>query len=388
MNPKQESCNNGTISPDEVQRMLETQSRELIIQQKQLIAVTDQLEMLNERLKLADQRKDEFVSMVVHELRNPLASISQGIDCARGFGGEALPHKTLEHLDLVKRNVRRLNRILSDLLDFAKLESDKLKVDLDIVDPANALSETRLTYISEAERAKVAIEMQTEGPLPPVLADPIRIEQVLGNLISNALKFTPAEGTVTLSAAHGGTNVLFSVADTGSGIPRRYHEIIFEKYRQLTAQEGGGKKGTGLGLPICRHLVKLHGGSIGVESEHGSGSRFYFTIPLYTLAGRINRLAETFSDALPSTAWRIDLAGGAGSWVKAHLAVRTRIGEREWTLVDPKRERLWILTLKPETTKGRIERMIADGLFLGTLLLVDLPDVTDVPAFTAFVDRE
>lgn len=388
MSQKKTTAGTGAPTPVEVRRMLETQSQELIVQQKQLIAAFDQLEILSEKLRLADQMKDEFVSMVVHELRNPLASVLQGIECARDMSGSALPPKTAHYLDVAKRNVARLNRIMGDLLDLAKLEAGRLDVDLDCVDPAAVLQDARLSFLAEAERAQVSIALgEAEGEVPPVLADPSRLEQVLGNLISNAIKFTPAGGAITLQAARAEREVLFSVADTGQGIAPEFHETIFEKYRQLKAHEGGGKRGTGLGLPICRHLVELHDGSIGVESEAGKGARFFFTIPLYTIEGRVRKLMPLLDDYPPAAAWRIDLAQGEAGWRLAHPVVRGWLAEREWAVVDPGRERIWVLSARPDITGPRLERMAAEGHLKGTLAAAEVPPVLDAAALVGMIDR-
>lgn len=376
------------MTPEEARRMLETQNQELIVQQKQLIAAYDQLEILSERLKLADQMKDDFISMVVHELRNPLASVSQGIECARDVGGGALPTQATRFLDIAMRNVRRMNRIMGDLLDLAKLESGRLDVDLDIVDPQEMLADAAITFHAEAEAGKVEIAVSTADDLPPVLADPARLEQVLGNLVSNAIKFTPEGGTITLSATIAERDVLFSVEDTGKGIAKEYQEIIFEKYRQLRTHEGGGKRGTGLGLPICRLLVKLHGGAIGIESEPGKGARFFFTIPRYTVEGRVKKLMPVFYDFPPATAWRIDLEDGRQAWQKAYPVVRGWIGEREWAVVDQGRQHIWVLSATPEVTERRLARMFSDGKLSGTLAAVGIPASPDLPALLAVIDRE
>lgn len=386
MTPGKEHRPNDTPSADEVRRMLETQSQELIAQQKQIIAAYDQLEILSEKLKLADQMKDEFISMVVHELRNPLASVSQGIECARDLGGDAIPPQTARFLNIAMRNVRRLNRILGDLLDLAKLESGKLDVDLDIVDPQEMLADATVTFHAEAEAGKVAIAVHAVEDMPPILADPARLEQVLGNLVSNAIKFTPEGGTITMSAAAAEHDVLFSVADTGKGIAKEFQEIIFEKYRQLRSHEGGGKRGTGLGLPICRLLVKLHGGSIGVESEPGRGSRFFFTIPRYTVEGRVKKLMPIFYDFPPTAAWRIDLTEDSEEWQKAYPVVRGRIGEREWAVVDPGRKRIWILSTTLEVTERRLARMFSDGTLSGMFTAVGIPASPDFTQLMGVID--
>lgn len=385
-NKKEERCSDMALN--EIRQVLEAKNQEFTTQQKQLLAASDRVEKLNERLKLVNQIKDEFVSMIVHELRNPLASISQGIECAREFGKGELSEKSLRYLELAMRNVKRLNQLMDDLLDLAKLESGKFNIDLDIVIPHALLEDAKLIYMSEAEQASVSILVDDSSTDIAVLADPNRIEQVVGNLISNAIKFTPADGKIILSATLVGPNVLFSITDTGSGIAKEYHETIFEKYRQLGAHEGGGKKGTGLGLPICRHLIKLHGGTIGVESESGRGSRFFFTLPKYSIQARIAKLADKFCNHWPIVALRFDTMGGANGWRPAYRVLCGLIGEREWPVVDPNRGRIWILSENPEKTQRRLEQMLDDGRLSGTFVMIKLSPLSDIREIERTIDKD
>lgn len=341
----------------DVLEMVERQNRELIVQQKQLLSTADQLEMANEKLKSANQMKSEFVSMVVHEIRNPLASVSQSIEVARDLGGASLPEKTRKYLEVAQRNVWRLNRILSDLLDLAKMEAGKLSIEVDAADPADLIEEAASFQQGDAELSRVSLIVEEAG-LPPVLADANRIAQVLGNFISNAIKFTPQGGSITVSAKPRGEAILFSVADTGSGVAKEFQRSIFEKYSQLASWQGGGKRGTGLGLPICKNLITLHGSSIELESEQGKGARFSFALAPYTLAGRLRTVAPQFIQLSPQRAWHF--AVGAG-WKEALVSVKRSIGQGEWQVADPARGRLWLLSAFPEKTETLIESLVAAG---------------------------
>jgi signal transduction histidine kinase len=373
-------------SCDDVRRLLETQNQELIVQQKQLLAASDQLEILNEKLKLADQMKSEFVSMVVHEIRNPLASVSQSIEVARDLGGAELPGKTRHYLDVAQRNVWRLNRILSDLLDLAKMEAGKLVIELDVVDPADAVAEAASFSQADAENAKLALSVEGAG-LAPVLADANRLTQVLGNLISNAIKYTPAGGSVTVAAAAVEGGVRFSVVDTGKGVAKEFQQAIFEKYRQLASYQGGGKRGTGLGLPICRNLISLHGGTIAVESEPGKGARFSFEIARYSVAGRLRAIAAQFAAHPPVAAWRLAVGGGE-AWKTALAMVKRAIGEGEWQVVDPARGRIWVLSAAPDGTKRHVGEAVKYLALTSPPVRIDLPGSADVLALMAVIDKD
>jgi hypothetical protein len=210
---------------------------------------------------------------------------------------------------------------------------------------------------------------------------------VLSNLISNAIKHTPEGGRVLVTAASADGHVLFAVTDTGRGIAREFHEIIFEKYRQLAAYQGGGKRGTGLGLPISRSLVKLHGGTIGVESELGKGSRFCFTIPVYSVAARIRAIAPQIADRPPSTAWRIDLADRAGDMRPTLATARGVLRENEWIVADPGRGRVWLLCADPDATKRHLDEAADRARFAG-MARVDLPVAADADALASVIDRD
>jgi signal transduction histidine kinase len=175
-----------------------------------------------------------------------------------------------------------MSRLIADLLDVTRLEGGKrLPIEPEQVQAAELLEEAKELFRAQATVAQVSMEYHCDKTLPPVHADRHRVLQVLSNLIGNSLKFTPPGGRITVSAKLREDEVLFSIADTGPGIPREHLSDIFSPYWQAKRTE---RLGAGLGLPIAKGIVEAHGGRIWVESEQGQGTQFYFTLPLQTPA--------------------------------------------------------------------------------------------------------
>lgn len=227
--------------------------------------------------KLADRLKNDFVSMVSHELRTPLTSI-RGSLSLMASGQVADPESSRLLLDAAARNSERLVRLINDLLDLGKLEAGSLEFHtrtLDIVPLVGHAIEASRGY---AEQLGVRLEAETDAPEAPVDADPDRIMQVLGNLLSNAARFSPRGETVRVRVARRGGAVRVSVSDRGPGIPEEFRPRVFRKFAQ--AAGGEAKGGTGLGLCISKSIVERHRGAMGFESEPGRGATFYFDLPV------------------------------------------------------------------------------------------------------------
>jgi signal transduction histidine kinase len=170
-----------------------------------------------------------------------------------------------------------MSRLIADLLDVTRLEGGKrLPIEPSRVDAADLLREADELFRANAAAARVTMVYECRDALPPVHADRHRVMQVLSNLIGNSLKFTPPAGTITVRAEPRDGSVLFSVSDTGPGIPQEHLSDIFSPYWQAKRTE---RMGAGLGLPIAKGIVEAHGGRIWAESEPGAGTQFYFTLP-------------------------------------------------------------------------------------------------------------
>jgi signal transduction histidine kinase len=226
-----------------------------------------------------DQMKNEFVSLVSHELRTPLTAIKGAMDnILDGIVGEITPLQK-DCMEIIKRNIDRLGRLIADLLDISRIEAGKIQLSKQPVDLAFIIGET-LQLFQETTKANGLILKSSVAPdLPRVEADADKITQVITNLVGNAVKFTPAGGRINVGASREEGFVRVDVVDTGSGIPPQEVGKIFDKFYQVARLDGQQKKGTGLGLTICKGIIEKHGGKIWAESEMGKGSKFSFILP-------------------------------------------------------------------------------------------------------------
>jgi signal transduction histidine kinase len=221
--------------------------------------------------------KTEFISTVSHELRTPLTSIKASMALLLD-GNASLDEETSELLHVSKRNADRLVRLVNDILDLSKIEAGRLQLELKDREVASLCAEAAAGIDGFAQKVGVAVRSRMEPGLPRIRADWDRVVQVLTNLLSNALKFSPRGSEVELAVSTREGAVLFAVRDRGPGIPREFREKLFTRFAQSDRAKRE-QEGTGLGLAICRALVLAHGGEIWVESEPGQGASFFFTLP-------------------------------------------------------------------------------------------------------------
>jgi PAS domain S-box-containing protein len=229
-----------------------------------------------EKLKTLDEMKDEFLSNISHELKTPITSMIGSLDLLLESTSD---EKLTQLLKISKRNAWRLNRLVTDLLEFRKLETDVETLRLANLNVEPIINESILEYTSLAKKSGITIEKQLEKGLPDVRADGDKLRQVFANLLSNAIKFNKEGGKVIISASRKGDFLEFTVADTGIGIAKEHLDKIFERFYQVDSGAGRKYSGTGLGLAIVKKIIEAHGGEIEVESELGKGSRFRFTLP-------------------------------------------------------------------------------------------------------------
>ena len=231
--------------------------------------------------------KNQFLSHVSHELRTPLTCIHQYVTILLdGLAGPILPDQS-DHLKTVLKSVNQLHAMIRDLLEATRAESGKMRVEPRCVAPAELVRQAVAMLKPTADEKHVGLEIGIDQNLPLMQADPDRVLEVLINLLDNAIKFTPPDGAVMLQAnmveADPGT-VYIAVSDTGRGISPEAKTMIFERLYQDPDSIDNNRSGLGLGLFICREIVRLHGGRIWVSSEPGQGSTFTFTLPVYSLA--------------------------------------------------------------------------------------------------------
>ncbi len=223
-----------------------------------------------------DKMKEEFLHYVTHDLRNPLGSAMGFLDVLmKGTAGVLNPDQH-NIVSSVKRSASRLMSMVNNILDIAKMESDRIRLGLKNVSVAGIAGRSMSILESLAAGRKVTMKLAAVQEYT-IDVDPDLIERVFTNLIGNAIKYTPEGGTIVVSIVEEGGYLKCGVEDSGEGIPPEYLEKIFEKFEQVTGQRKGG---TGLGLTIARFFVESHLGRIWVESEVGKGSKFYFTLPM------------------------------------------------------------------------------------------------------------
>ena len=235
-----------------------------------------ELEQKNLKLREFDKLKDDFVSMVSHEFKNPLFIIREYLDIILNESGKKIPPKKKQMLTYSKKNVERLLRLVTDLLDLSKIEAGKMDLKMEKVDVEELIREIVPFCKQEAEKKHIKIKDETDKTISPIWGDRDKIHQVIVNLLSNAIKFTPEEGVVTIRLKDTGASIKVEIEDTGLGIEETDSRKIFDKFERITAEK---HEGTGLGLPITKEIVQLHNGDIWVESEIGKGSTFIFTLP-------------------------------------------------------------------------------------------------------------
>jgi PAS domain S-box-containing protein len=233
-----------------------------------------------EERKRAERMLAEFTAMVVHDLRSPLSNVVSMTESLRDglFGNvNELQQKWLWK---VQNNCRSLIDHVSDYLDLAKIEAGKIELAKARTDLARLIHESVAEYSIEADKREIRLKTQLEAALPSTFLDGRRINQVLANLLSNALKFSENGGIIEISArTNGAAEIVVCVEDNGIGIDAAELEQLFKTYGQLASGKYNMRKGTGLGLVICKKIVEAHGGKIWVESELGKGSRFFFSVP-------------------------------------------------------------------------------------------------------------
>ena len=229
------------------------------------------------RIRRLETVRRDFVSNLSHELRTPLASLKALTETLQD-GALDDPPAARKFIDQIQVEVDALTQMVTELLELSRIESGRLTLDLQPVSPSDLLDSASRRMQVQAERAGLTLRVECSNDLPQVKIDSQRLEQVLVNLIHNAVKFTRAGGEVVLGAESSEGVVWFAVRDSGIGIPLEDVPRIFERFYRVDKSRTGS--GTGLGLSIAKHIVEAHGGKIWAESVEGQGSTFYFTVPL------------------------------------------------------------------------------------------------------------
>lgn len=239
---------------------------------------TAELEEVNQRLRQIIDQKNRLLGMAAHDLRTPITVVTGFLDLLAD--PRTTPSDFDEFINIIREALRDMLALLNSLLDISAIESGKVQLTLAPTDLCQFVDRiVRLQKVVGAQK-DIRVEKFIEPGLPVFPFDRMRIEQVLNNLFSNAFKFSYSGTTVTLSVTRAGDYIEFGVADQGIGIPEDEMGRVFREFQKLRNRPTGSETSTGLGLSICRRIVEMHGGEIGMQSKQGEGSRFYFRLPI------------------------------------------------------------------------------------------------------------
>ena len=243
-------------------------------------ALTRAFNSMVSRVQSTQKSQRDFVANVSHELKTPLTSI-QGFAQAMLDGTTDSPEARKQAAQVIYNESGRMHRMALDLLDLARLEGGTADLNISAVDAGALLRGVAEKFSLQAQKSNINLQVNVPGNLPTLIGDGDRLAQVFTNLVDNALKFTPANGQVTLSAAADKAEIEFLVTDSGTGVPNEALPHLFDRFYQADSSRTGGEEhGAGLGLAIAQEIVQAHGGKIGVRSSVGQGTTFTIRLPL------------------------------------------------------------------------------------------------------------
>ena len=236
-----------------------------------------------------DREKTKFLNTVAHDLRTPLTSIRAYADMILMFSDEP-PEVHAKFLNIIVQESDKLGNLISNLMDLSRIESENTQYKREPVDLREIIDHCVSIGKEQAEALEISLETKIPEQIPGLRGDQDGLAQLMSNLLSNALKFTPSGGKIQVDVETKSVpdnqpdkrEIHVCVSDTGIGIPKEYHEKVFEKFGRVKGEGQTVKEGVGLGLTIAKQIVEHHGGRIWVESELGAGSCFYFVLPVET----------------------------------------------------------------------------------------------------------
>lgn len=244
--------------------------------QKEIAAKKVELEAANRKLKELDRIKSDFVANVAHEFRTPLTVIKGNVDLVNKGGLGAVTPAQKEMLEGAINIANRLSRLVNDLLDISKIEAGKMQLKKEPASINKIIEENVTIFDKLIKDKKHNLKKDLANDMPKINIDVDKITQVFVNLLTNAIKYSPEAGVITIKTVNLETEVMVELTDSGEGVAPENLDKIFDKFTRVTAEK---KEGTGLGLPIAKDIVNLHNGRMWVKSELHRGSQFYFTLP-------------------------------------------------------------------------------------------------------------
>jgi signal transduction histidine kinase len=230
----------------------------------------------------ANRLKDEFLSIASHELKTPMTTIQGYVQVLHRRVSQENVDRTalIRVVDIINDQTKRMNRLVDELLDISRIEAGRLEVRHDVVDLEELLTQVVEQQQMTSEQITIRLQVAEGAVHLRVMGDEARLQQVVLNLLSNALKYSPDQGSVTVALQHEADAAVISVADKGVGISKKEQQHLFERFFRTEGARQSGVDGLGLGLYIASSIVKEHGGRMWVQSQPGQGSTFFFTVPL------------------------------------------------------------------------------------------------------------
>ncbi|PYS13272.1 MAG: hypothetical protein DMG15_11695 [Acidobacteria bacterium] len=269
----------------------ETQLRHLVASEKEA----------RREAEAANRMKDEFLAILSHELRTPLTSVFGWVQMLQNRATD--PEITAKALNVIDRNLRVQAKLIEDLLNVSQIITGKLQIQRDTIDAVQIVMATIETIRPSADAKQITLKLESDRPLPALSADPARLQQIVWNLLSNSVKFTPKGGSVIVNVRQSGSELEIAVSDTGEGISPEFLPQVFNRFSQADASKTRRHSGLGLGLALVRQLIELHGGTVRVASPGvGKGSTFTVSFPLppiSTSSPKPNTFTTKSSDTSP-----------------------------------------------------------------------------------------
>jgi signal transduction histidine kinase/CheY-like chemotaxis protein len=250
-----------------------------------------QLETINQELERTNQLKNQFLANTSHEIRTPLSSITGFTHLLLAQGYDPSKERHQEYLSIIQSSSKHLLALINDILDLSKIEANQLEIQWEKVDLQTLCHNVLILVKEKAANKGLKLSLELDLHVNTLLADSLRLKQMLLNLLFNALKFT-TNGTVGLQVKSNNAWIYFTVWDTGTGISEKHQAELFQPYFQISNSVVSPNEGTGLGLVVTRKLAELHGGSVEVESKLGCGSRFTIVLPLRQEEGESGEVGE------------------------------------------------------------------------------------------------
>jgi PAS domain S-box-containing protein len=374
---------NESLQAEIIERKRAQQEREVLLQRER---------EAREEAEEAGRLKDEFLATVSHELRTPITAIVGWTQLLRMGGLDAAERQRA--LDIIERNATLQTRLIDDLLDVSRTIAGKLVLNVEPTSPARAIEAAVDSVRPAAEGKNIHLDVEVDRRIAEIRADPDRLQQIVWNLLTNAIKFTPDGGRVEVRLRQSGSAVKISVSDTGEGIGREFLPYVFDRFRQADSSLRRKRGGLGLGLAIVRHLTELHGGTVTAHSDGpGRGSTFVVELPLAHDA----RMAAADVNETPLNRASSILSGVKILFVDDEPEMRDlfstalrRYGA-EVTAVDSATEALEKLEVwRPDVLIADIQMPDIDGYRLIGMVRALEGESRDVPAIalTAYVGRE